>query len=86
MNIGILYLSILLVHKKKAILKGAIEPIKIDLLNKKPIKLNIIILKSICFNKFIFIFYELMLLLLDILIELLSIKKSPPCLLLIKRL
>ena len=47
MNIGILYLSILLVHKKKAILKGAIKPIKIDLLNKKPIKLNIIILKFI---------------------------------------
>ena len=47
MNIGILYLSTLLIPKKNAIPKGAIEPIKIVLLNKKPIKLNIITLESI---------------------------------------
>ena len=47
MNIGILYLSTLLIPKKNAIPKVDIEPIKIVLLNKKPIKLNIITLESI---------------------------------------
>jgi hypothetical protein len=46
-NMGILNRSILLIPIKNAIPKGAIDPIRIDLLNKKAIKQNIIVLKSI---------------------------------------
>ena len=45
-NIGILYLPTLLIPIKNAIPKGAIDPIHIDLLNKNPIKLNIITFKA----------------------------------------
>ena len=52
-NTGILYLSILDMYRKNAIPNGAIDPIKIDLLNKNPIIENIIVLESIYLDIFI---------------------------------
>ena len=75
-NTGILYLSILDMYKKNAIPNGAIDPIKIDLLNKNPIIENIIVLESIYLDIFIFIISDLILLL--VLVDSFFHKNNPP--------